>query len=119
MGYLEKLKWPSFASFLLLWSAASLLTWQLVCIFSVVFMYRELDAGMVPPPILLVLALIPISIVTLIVETVLFLVGHIRYPESPETCKRLVLYGMLPATLLCLWLITLFCGGVDAFIVRI
>ncbi|MFH1116834.1 MAG: hypothetical protein V1792_23200 [Pseudomonadota bacterium] len=119
MGCVEKLKWPSFASFLLVWAAATLLTWQLVCIFAVVFMYRKLDAGMVPAPILLALALPPISVVTLMVEAGLFLAGHIKRPDSTETGKRLVLFGILPATWLCLWLITLMCGGMDAFIVRI
>jgi hypothetical protein len=119
MKYVQTIKWPSFASFLLLWVVAASVTWGLVCLFSAVVVYRELDAGMIPAHVLLALALIPILIVTLIVETVLFLVGHIRLPDSPETGKRLVLFGTLPVTWVCLWLITLFCGGLDAFIVRI
>lgn len=74
---------------------------------------------MIPAPVVLGQALVPISIVTLIVETVLLLVGHIKWPDSPETGKRLVLFGTLPVTWICLWIITLFFGGVDAFIVRI
>lgn len=74
---------------------------------------------MIPAPVVLGLALVPISIVTRLVETVLLLVGHIKWPDSPETGKPLVLFRTLPVTWICLWIMTHFGGGVDAFIVRI
>ncbi|GEM_PF-1453314 len=119
MMYIEALKWPNLRSFALVWVVTALLTWGLVCLLALVSMYPILHAGLVPYWILFAMALILISIVTVVVETILFVIGRIRWPDSPEINKKLVLLGTPLGTWLCLCIITCLAGGPDAFVPRL
>lgn len=115
----ETLQWPSLCSFALVWVVISLVTWGLVCLLALVFMHGILQAGLVPMVILLPLALVPISLVTLTVQTTLFLVGRRFWGAEPQANKLLVLIGTPVVTWLCLLAITWFSGGPDAFVPRL
>lgn len=119
MRYIDDLKWPSVLSYVIVWVVMSAVTWGLLCLLLMVFMYPVLQAGLVPVPIMLVLALIPVSSVTLMVQTALFLIGLVKWPDSPENNKRLVLICTLPLSWFCLWLVTYLAGGADSFVIRI
>ena len=112
-------KWPSIPSFALVWVSISLLTWGLACFLALSCMYGVLEAGLIPVEVLLALWLAPVSIATLTVQTVLFMIGRVRWPESPETNRRLVLIGTPLLTWLSLVLLTYFSGGPDAFVPRL
>lgn len=115
----ETLEWPSFGSFTLVWIATSLATWALVCLLGLIFMYRLLDSGLVPVGILLPLTLLPILLVTLVVQTSLFLAGrHIRHGD-PKANKKLVLLWTPVVTWICLFVLIMLAGGPDAFVPRI
>jgi hypothetical protein len=115
----ESLKWPSFATFALVWIVMSLLTWGLVCLLALVFMHGILHAGLVPAMILLPLALIPISVVTFTVQTVLFLVGRNALPGNLKANKQLLLLGTPVVTWICLAVFVWISGGPDAFVPRL
>ena len=115
----KTLKWPSFSSFLLVWLGISVLTWVAVCLAALVFMHGLLHRGLVPYPILLGLALVPILAVTLIVQIIMFVAARFKWRESPESNKRFVLIGTPPVTWLCLLVITCLAGGPDAFVPRL
>lgn len=119
MRYVRAFKWPSLASFALVWVVTSLLTWGLVCLLALLFMYRVLQAGLIPTELMLAVALIPVSLVTLIVQTTVFAAGRSIRPDSPETEKLLVLLGTPLVTWLCLWLLTYLAGGANSFVIRI
>lgn len=118
MAY-KSLTWPSVLSFVLVWVFMSFLTWGLVCLFAIVFLYSILQAGLIPAEVLLVLWLIPISGVTLLVQTALFVIGRFRWPDSAEANKRLVLFCTPLVTWLVLVLFTLLSGGADSFVPRL
>lgn len=115
----ETFQWPSIASFGLYWVVMSLVTWGLVCLLSLVFMRHELEAGLVPGAILLALVLMPISMVTVIVQTTLFLIGRSVWPDFDESNKWLVWLGTPLVTWLCLLLITFMLGGAGSLVPRI
>jgi uncharacterized membrane protein len=117
--YVEALEWPSLRSLALVWIATALLTWALVCLLTLLFMYRILEAGLVPYWFLFALALIPISIVTIVVETILYVIGRNRWPNSYNINKRLVLLGTPLGTWLILVIIAWLAGGPDAFVPRL
>jgi hypothetical protein len=81
--------------------------------------YSILEAGLIPVEILLALWLIPVALITLTVQIVLYLIGRSKWPEAPETNKWLVLFGTPLLTGLFLTLITYFSGGPDAFVPRL
>ena len=68
---------------------------------------------------MLTAALIPVSLVTLVVQTVLSAIGRSIRPNDPEIDKLLVLLGTPLVTWLCLWLLTCLAGGMDSFVIRI
>ena len=112
-------KWPSLLSFVIVWVVISLLTWIAACLLAFAYMHGILEAGLIPVEILLALWLIPVAIVTLTVQIVLFLIGRSRWPESPETYKGLVLFGTPLLTWLFLTLLTYFSGGMNSFVPRL
>ncbi len=112
-------KWPNPKSFFLIWFAMVLLTWVLVCLLALTFMYPILEAGLVPYPILFVLALLPIFAVTLFVFGILIIVARRCWPDSPEFGKKLVLLGTPLLTWLVLFILTWLLGGADAFVPRL
>jgi len=119
MSYFEAMKWPSLRSLATVWVLTSLLTWALVCLFALVFMYPILEAGLIPYWFLFALALTAISIVTIVIETILYVIGRIRLPDSPQSNKKLVLLGTPLVTWLFLFIITCLAGGPDAFVPRL
>lgn len=112
-------KWPSAKSFLLIWIATALVTWVLTCLLARAFMYPTLEAGLVPYQVLFALALLPILGVTLVVLIILSTLFWHRWPESPGTGKKLVLFGTPLLTWLSLLLLTWLAGGADAFVPRL
>ena len=115
----ETFQWPSIASFALYWVVMSLVTWGLVCLISLVFMRRELEAGLVPGPILLALALIPISVVTVFVQITMFLICRSVWPHRTALNKWLVWLGTPLVSWLYLLLITYLLGGAGSLVPRI
>ena len=113
------LNWPSFSAFLIVWICISFGTWGIVCLLALTLMGRLLHSGLVPPVILLILAFVPISAVTLVVQSILFLVGVSIWRLKPQTSKRLVLFGTPAVTWICLLVLTWLAGGPDAFVPRL
>jgi Mn2+/Fe2+ NRAMP family transporter len=115
----ETLEWPSFGSFTLVWIAISVVTWALVCLLALLFMYRLLHAGLVPMGVLLPLTLLPILLVTLIVQASLFLAARRIRRDDPKANKKLVLLWTPVVTWICLLVLIMLAGGPDAFVPRL
>ncbi|MBU2547389.1 MAG: hypothetical protein KKB20_03170 [Proteobacteria bacterium] len=119
MGLDDFLENPAVRSFLRFWLAVTLGIWLLMCGLALVSMYGRLHASMVPYQIILTLALVPISVVVLVVQVVLSLTGPRIWPGNAFKCKRLVLIGTPLIAWLCLWLLLLLAGGAGSFLVVI
>ena len=119
MSDMEPAKRFSPVSFALTWVVLALLTWGFGCLLALVLMYNELDSGLVPVPLLLGLALGPVSVATLVIQSVLYMTGRRRWLDSPGTCRLLLYAGTPLLTLLCLWLLMFLLGGAGSFLPRI
>ncbi len=103
----------------MLWGAVTLVTWVQLCLISLGVLYPNINVGLVPAPVMLFMSVVPVSGLTLVVQTVLFVIGLLKWPDSHETNKRLVFFGTLPLTCFILWLIIELAGGVSSFVIRI
>jgi len=110
---------PTFSSFLLIWVMNSALVWAAVVFLALLFAGESLHRGLVPAPILLVLAGMPVVIFTGLIQGLLYLAAKRLRRESRKFCNLLIVLGAAPLTLLTLWLVTLFLGGADFFIPRL
>ncbi len=119
MSDVEPARRFSLASFALAWVASVASTWGLGCSLALAMAGSELDAGMVPAPVLLGLALVPVSVSTFVVQCILYVTGQKMWPDSPGACKLLLYLGTPLVTLPSLWVLLLLCGGIDSFVPRI
>jgi len=91
----------------------------MVVLFALILIPDLLGRSLVPSPILLVLAGIPVCVSTIPVMVLLYFAGKRFRLESPKSCGTLILIGSPPLTLLVLWLFSLVVGGVGFFIPRL
>ncbi len=110
----------SFPAFGFTWIVSALITWVLWCFLALVFLSAKFDSGLVPAPVLLALALVPVSVVTFVVQGILYAVGQNLWPELPRARKQLLYFFGTPFfSLLCMWLVMQLLGGADSFIPRL
>lgn len=112
-------EWPTFKWCYASWSLISLVTWGIVVLLALILIPDLLGRSLVPAPILLALAGIPVCLSTIPVMVLLYFACKWFRLESPKSCRTLILIGSPPLTLLVLWVFSLVVGGVDFFIPRL
>jgi hypothetical protein len=123
MGFFKTSKYkvyrPNLKNFFLLWAASALAVWMLICLYMLVFMFPVLKAGLVPWEVILVLALFPIALGALIVQTGWGLLVKSVSPFSEGINIKLVIFGTPVLTCIFMVLLIILAGGPDAFIPRL
>jgi hypothetical protein len=109
----------SFSYFLKVWMAISVITWLLVCGFTIIFYGQTLDSGLVPKSVILSLSLIPTMSITLFVQIFILLIsGRITGNYPKKINKRLIL-GTVFISWIAIIVIVWLSGGVASFVPRL
>jgi hypothetical protein len=107
------------ASFGLSVLASTFLTWAVGCSLALLFVPRELERGVLPTEVLLVLWGVPVAGATLVVQTLLLLIGR-RLPPGSRPGQGIPSCLLTSAvTLLGLWVLLVLLGGPGAIIPRL
>jgi hypothetical protein len=109
----------SAASFGLAFVASTFLTWAVGCGLALLLVPRELERGVLPTEVLLVLWGVPVAGVTLVAQTLLLLIGRklrLGRRRAPGIPSCLLTSAV---TLLGLWALLLVLGGPEAVIPRL
>ncbi len=107
------------ASFGRSWIASASLTWVVACGLALLRVPRELERGVLPTEVLLVLWWVPLAAATLVAQTLLLLIGRKLRPGSRRAHGVPSCLLTSAVTLLGLWVLLLLAGGADSFIPRL
>ena len=115
----DSTEWPTFQWCFAAWSVIAVATWGIVVLLALTFIADLLARSLVPAPILLALAVLPVCLSTIPIMVMLYFASKRLFPKSLKSCQMFVIIGTPPLTLLALWLSSLLVGGVDFFIPRL
>jgi hypothetical protein len=119
MGLIDSINRPGKRSFLLFWGLVIVATWVLMWALFMIFEYGRLQASMVPYQVFMLVSVVPLAVVTFVVQTVLFFMGRKVWPVDFYKRKRLLFIGTPLISWFCLWLALAMVGGVNYFLVII
>lgn len=115
----ERNQRPTAAFLAIVWAMTSLATWGLLCLAAVTFEYPLLKAGLIPAEVLLSLAVIPVAIVAIGVQVILYVASIGLVNDGVRDVRMFLLIGTPVVTSLLLAVIIILSGGLEAFVPRL